>query len=220
MSFMALDGVMLFLCLKGVTNKSKRVRLSLIIDGSSSVQWWNVGRSWRLQMCFCRLLCVEIEIDQLQCLNCWVIIHCLSVSCTKINHSRCTLVIWSSLQPTSKQWIITQQFTARAMSNLDESSQFTHFIILVPSCGVHPNFLCVFLGLVFTSKGNKENCPASKHEIRWFLILSWRNSILLGSYPKQMQQCLLLQKVHSPRTHVVVGKSLYLLWQPYLHISI
>ena len=65
-------------------------------------------------MCFRRLLCVRIEIDQLQCVNCWVIIHCLSVSCTKINHSRCALVIWSSLPLTSKQWIITQQITAGA----------------------------------------------------------------------------------------------------------
>ena len=65
-------------------------------------------------MCFCHLLCVRIEIDHHHCVNCWVIIHCLSVSCTTINHSRCVLVIWSSLQLTSKQWIITQQFTAEA----------------------------------------------------------------------------------------------------------
>ena len=87
---------------------------SLSIGGSSSVQWRNVGRSWRLRMCFRRLLCVRIEIDQLQCVDCWVIIHCLSISCTKINHSRCALVIWSSLQLTTKQWIIKQQFTAGA----------------------------------------------------------------------------------------------------------
>ena len=90
------------------------MRRSLRIGGSSSVQWRKVGRSWRLRMCFRRLLCVRIEIDQLQCVNCWVIIHCLSVSCTTINHSRCALVIWSSLQLTSKQWIITQQFTVGA----------------------------------------------------------------------------------------------------------
>ena len=45
MSFIALDGVMLFLCLKGVTNTRKRMRRSLIIGRSSSVQWRNVGRS-------------------------------------------------------------------------------------------------------------------------------------------------------------------------------
>ena len=113
-SFMALDGVTSFLHLKDVTITSKRMRHSLSIGGSSSVQWWKVGRSWILRMCFRRLLCVRIEIDQPHCVNCWVIIHCLSVSCTKINHSRCALVIWSSLQLTSKQWIITQQFTAVA----------------------------------------------------------------------------------------------------------
>ena len=32
-------------------------------------------------MCFRRLLCVRVEIDQLQWVNCLVIIHCLSVSC-------------------------------------------------------------------------------------------------------------------------------------------
>ena len=35
-------------------------------------------------------------------------------SCTQIKHSRCALVIWSALQLTSKQWIFTQQLTARA----------------------------------------------------------------------------------------------------------
>ena len=114
-SFIALDGVTSFLRLKDVINTCKRMRCSLSIGGSSSVQWRKVGRSWRLQMYFRRLLCVRIERDQLHhCVNCWVIIHCLSVSCTTINHSRCALVIWSSLQLTSKQWIITQQFTAGA----------------------------------------------------------------------------------------------------------
>ena len=113
-SFMALDGVTSFLRLKDVTITCKRMRRSLNIGGSSSVQWRKVGRSWRLRMCFRRLLCVRIKIDQLHCVNCWVKIHCLSVSCAKINHSRCALLIWSSLQLTSKQWIITQQFTAGA----------------------------------------------------------------------------------------------------------
>ena len=106
-SFMVLDGVTSFLRLKDVADTC-----SLNMGGSSSVQWRKVGRSWRLQMCFCCLLCVRIEMDQLQCVNCWVIIHCLSVSCTKINHLCYVLVIWSFLQLTSKQWIITQQFTA------------------------------------------------------------------------------------------------------------
>ena len=113
-SFMALDRVTSFLRLKAVTITCKRMRRSLNIGRSSSVQWRKVGRSWRLRMCFCRLLCVRIEIDQLHCVNCWVIIHCLSVSCAKINHSRCAPLIWSSSQLTSKQWIITQQFTTVA----------------------------------------------------------------------------------------------------------
>ena len=111
---MSLDGETSFLRLKHVIITCKRMRRSLSIGGSSSVQWRKVGRSWRLRMCFRRLLCVRIEIDQHHCVNCWVIMHCLSVSCAKINHSRCALVIWSSLQLISKQWIITQQFTAGA----------------------------------------------------------------------------------------------------------
>ena len=125
-SFMALDGVTSFLRLKDVTITCKRMRRSLNIGGSSSVIWRKVGRSWRLRMCFRRLLCVRIEIDQLHCVNCWVIIHCLSVSCTNINHSRCALVIWSSLQLTSKQWIITQQFTAGADLFLKQMHIFEH----------------------------------------------------------------------------------------------
>ena len=99
---------------KDVTYICKYMRHNPTIGGIFSVKWWKVGRSWRLQMYFRRLLCVKIEIDQLYCVNCWVIIHCLLVSCTKINHSCCALMIWYSLQLTSKQWIITQQFTATA----------------------------------------------------------------------------------------------------------
>ena len=45
MSFMMLDGVMSFLCLKDVTNICTRMRHSLTIRGNSSVQWRKVGRS-------------------------------------------------------------------------------------------------------------------------------------------------------------------------------
>ena len=129
MSFMALDGVTSFLRLKNVTISCKRMRRSQRIGGSSSVQCRKVVRRWRLRMCFRRLLCVRIEINQLQCVNCWIIIHSLSVSCTKINHSRCALVIWSSLQLTSKQWIITQQFTAGADIFLKQGGCLFFFIL-------------------------------------------------------------------------------------------
>ena len=78
------------------------------------MQWRNVGRIWMIRLLFHRLLCVMIEIDQLQCVNCWVIIHCLLVSCKQINHPRFALMIWPPLQLATKQWIITQQFTAIA----------------------------------------------------------------------------------------------------------
>ena len=44
-SFMELDSVTLFLRLKDFTNTRKRMRCSLSIGGSSSVQWRKVGRS-------------------------------------------------------------------------------------------------------------------------------------------------------------------------------
>ena len=44
-SFMALDGVTMFLRLKDVTNTRKGMQHSLSICGSSSVQWRKVGRS-------------------------------------------------------------------------------------------------------------------------------------------------------------------------------
>ena len=70
---MALDGVTSFLRLKHDTNTCKRMRRGLSIGGSSSVQRRKVGRSGRLQICFRRLLCIKIEIDQLQCVICCVL---------------------------------------------------------------------------------------------------------------------------------------------------
>ena len=116
----------------------------------------------------------------------------LSVSCAKINHTAARS--WFDLLynwPPNSELLHNNSLLELFISNLDESSQFIHFIILVPLCGClrvqYTLIFCVLFlfGLVFTSKGNIENCPASKHEIRWLLILSWRNSILLGSYPKQ-----------------------------------
>ena len=46
-------------------NTCKRMQHSSTIGGNYSMQWLKVWRSWRLQMCFRRLLCVRIKIDQL-----------------------------------------------------------------------------------------------------------------------------------------------------------
>ena len=59
-----------FMAVDVVTSFFKRMRCSLSISGSSSVQWREDGSSWRFQMCFRRLFCVGIEIDQPQCVNC------------------------------------------------------------------------------------------------------------------------------------------------------
>ena len=69
-SFVVLDGVTSFLRLKDVTITCKRMRRSLSFGVSSSVQWRKVRRSCWLRICFRRLLCVRIEIDQLQCVAC------------------------------------------------------------------------------------------------------------------------------------------------------
>ena len=59
---MALDGETSFLRFLDVTNTCKRMRRGLSIGGSSSVQRRKFGRSWRLQICFRRLLCNKIGI--------------------------------------------------------------------------------------------------------------------------------------------------------------
>ena len=69
MSFMTLDGVTSFLHFKYVTNACKRMRRSLSIGRSSSVQWPKVGRNRRFQICFRHLFCERIEIDKPQCMN-------------------------------------------------------------------------------------------------------------------------------------------------------
>ena len=63
-SFMGLDGVTSFLRLKDVTNTHKRMRHSLSIGGSSSVQWRKVGKKLKTSNVFPCLLYVRIEIDQ------------------------------------------------------------------------------------------------------------------------------------------------------------
>ena len=115
---LTLDGVTSFLRVINVRN----LRYSQTFRAISSVQWRKVGRIWRKRLLFRRLLCVRIETHRLQYVNCWVIIHCLSVCCKQINHSRFTLVCWSPLQLTSKQWIITQQFTASAYLFLNSNT--------------------------------------------------------------------------------------------------
>ena len=46
------------------------MRRGLSIGGSSSVHRRKVGGSWKVQICFRRLLCNKIEIDQLQHVQC------------------------------------------------------------------------------------------------------------------------------------------------------
>ena len=91
---LTLDRVTSFLHVINIRNKCKRLRYSQTLGTISSVQWRKVGRIWRIRLLFHRLLCVRIKIDQPLCVNCWAIIHCLSVSCYKqINHLCFALVI-------------------------------------------------------------------------------------------------------------------------------
>ena len=120
--FLDVRRVTSFLCIKNTRNTCRHLRYNQTFGWISSVQWRKVVRIWRIQLLFHRFLCVRIKIVQLQCMNCWVIIHCLSVSSKQINHSCLDLVIWSPLQLTSKQWIIIQTFTARADLFLKQSN--------------------------------------------------------------------------------------------------
>ena len=70
MSFMALDGVTLFLRSKDVTITCKGLRLSLSIGGVLQCNGGKLEEAEDFKCVFCRLLCVRIEIDQFQCVNC------------------------------------------------------------------------------------------------------------------------------------------------------
>ena len=172
----ALDGVTSFLRLKDVTDTCEHMRRSLNISGSASVQWRKVGRSWWLHMCFCRLLCIRIEIDQLQSVNCWLIIHCLSVSCTNIKQSCYALVLWS-LQLTSKQWII-KQFTAGADLFLEKRPikchRMQHFIRVVSICY------------------NKTNCQGQKYK-----YCKFRNFVRILLSPMELKDIFAMLKLAS-----------------------
>ena len=69
-SFIALDGVTAFLCLKGRTNTRKRMQCSLIIGRVLQCNGRKLEEAEDFKCVFCRFLCVRIEIDQLQCVNC------------------------------------------------------------------------------------------------------------------------------------------------------
>ena len=125
-------------------------------------------------------------------MNFWVIIHCLSVSCKQINHSCFALVIWSPLQLTSKQWIITQQFTARADLLISDILCFySVYIFFRSSDPVHDT-----LGL----KKNwvKNTIFESSHEITVLFIL-----------------CKLILQTHI-RSHPV-GLNVWLLVEPFVY---
>ena len=84
-SVMALDGVTSF-----YASKTSQIY-------ATQSNYW---REWRKAQadefkCIFVVYCMlqSNYIDQPYCVNCWVIINCLSVSCTKINHSHYALVI-------------------------------------------------------------------------------------------------------------------------------
>ena len=58
------DVMVSFKSLKDVTYSCKRLGHSPTIGEISSVKWRKVGRSRLLKMCFRRLLCVRIKINQ------------------------------------------------------------------------------------------------------------------------------------------------------------
>ena len=145
------------------------MRRSLSIGGSSSVQWQKVGRSWRLRMCFRRLLRVNIEIDQLQCVNCWVIIHCLSVSCTKINHLRCALVIWSHYNWPPNSELLLNNSLLELIYFLNKNVHPLHHVSKIASkitCSNHISYLIIFACPQTKTNNIFEVCCCLKNQIR------------------------------------------------------
>ena len=70
-SFTALDSVTSFLHLNDVTNTCKRMRRGVVLAGVLRCKSGKLEEAE--DFCFLRLLCNKIEIDQLQCVICWVL---------------------------------------------------------------------------------------------------------------------------------------------------
>ena len=112
---MALDGVASFLHLKDITNTSKRMWHSPTIGRSSSVQWRKVGRSWTDKDIICVSSFIVCEnrnrlalMRELLSYNSMFVGQLYEDKSLRLH--ACDLI---SLQLISKQWIITQQITAR-----------------------------------------------------------------------------------------------------------
>ena len=114
---LTLDGVT-FLHVTNVRNTCKCLHCSQTFGRISSEQWRKVWRIWSIQqlLLFHHLLCVRIEIDQIQCSE------LLSNNLLFVGQ------LWADKSLTlcthdltSKQWIITQQVTARADLFLNDS---------------------------------------------------------------------------------------------------
>ena len=59
----------------------------------------------------CYVIAVELRNRSALAVNCWVIIHCLEVSCKEDQITSAQREWFIFAQLTDKQWIITQQFT-------------------------------------------------------------------------------------------------------------
>ena len=89
---------MLFETTKSQFLRRFHMQNSPTIGRISSVQWRNIGRSWRLQMCFCRLLCVRNEKDSSSS-------ELFASSCTKINHLQWAVGSWFVFFTTNLQTV-------------------------------------------------------------------------------------------------------------------
>ena len=97
----------------GIFSKTSIVNVAII----TRVVW----QKWRSQCPSCKINIVfsffcfifrdELRNRSAPAVNCWVIIHCLEVSCKEDQITSAQREWFIFVQLTDKQWIITQQFT-------------------------------------------------------------------------------------------------------------
>ena len=76
-----------------------------------------------------RSACIQLRNRSAPAVNCWVIFHCLEVSCKEDQITSAQREWFIVVQLTDKQWIITQQFThwSWSISILTHNKRQKHF---------------------------------------------------------------------------------------------
>ena len=127
--------------------------------------------------------------------NCWVIIHCLEVSCKEDQITSAQSEWFIFVQLTDKQWIITQQFThlSWSISILTHNKRRIHIqsLQLIPTfrhCTEElrpiPRLLCIHLHVIVTPFKRKNDVTPSNGMN--YVIFQWRqllHTLAVNYYP-------------------------------------